>query len=161
MSRWELGTQNYEALAGVEAAVDYLASLGSRFGGASPEAGRREALGAAWRAVEAHEHELKVRFLEGVANIPSLRLLGVADPERTAERTATFAVAKEGLSAAELAERLCERGIWCTAGNHYAGFWEKQSNGSVNNADGMTRIGLLHYNTLDEVDEILNVLEDC
>ena len=65
MSRWELGTQNHEALAGVGAAVDYLASLGGRAGGGAADqpASRRKKLQAGFAAIEAHEDELKVRAL--------------------------------------------------------------------------------------------------
>eukprot|EP00930_Biecheleria_cincta_P039847 TRINITY_DN27349_c0_g1_i1.p1 TRINITY_DN27349_c0_g1~~TRINITY_DN27349_c0_g1_i1.p1 ORF type:complete len:736 (-),score=116.25 TRINITY_DN27349_c0_g1_i1:466-2673(-) len=159
MSRWELGTQNYEALAGVAAAVDYLASLGTRFGGASGDMARRDRLKAGFLAIAAHERELKVRFLEGAAQIPSLRLLGIPDPQRSASRTSTFAVAKAGLEPQTLASRLCAQGVWCTAGNHYAGFWSAQSGGFATDEEGMARIGLLHYNTLEEVDRILQALD--
>jgi cysteine desulfurase family protein (TIGR01976 family) len=159
MSRWELGTQNYEALVGVRAAVDYVAGLGSRFGGADANASRSDRLNAAWRAIVAHEAELKHRFLSGAASIKKLRLLGVTDPEKSKFRTATFAVSKAGVTAADLSKQLCDRGIWCTAGNHYAGFWSAQSNGAISNDEGMTRLGLLHYNTLVEVDRILEALE--
>eukprot|EP00435_Cladocopium_sp_Y103_P013254 s2287_g3.t1 len=139
MSRWELGTQNYEALAGVTAAVKYIAQLGDRFGGADVDATMTERIETGFRAICAHENELKCRMLEGLQSIPNVSLLGVADPEE------------------ELANKLCERGIWCTAGNHYAGFWEKH--GAT--VEGMTRLGLLHYNTLEEVDRILEAMEDA
>ncbi|CAJ1328188.1 unnamed protein product [Effrenium voratum] len=67
MSRWELGTQNYEALAGVAAAVEYLAAVGDRFGGAVPGSSRTERLETGFRAITAHENELKQRFLVGLA----------------------------------------------------------------------------------------------
>lgn len=161
MSRWELGTQNFEALAGVTAAVDYLASVGPRFGGAEVGAPRRVRLDAAWRAIVAHERELKARFLEGAAAVNGLRVLGVTDMSRLELRTATFAVAKTGRAQAELCEALCARGIWCTAGNHYASFWEKYGGGLATVEEGMTRIGLLHYNTLEEVDRILRALDEA
>jgi len=160
MSRWEIGTQNFEALAGVTAAVDYITGLGKRFGGAAPDAPRRELLDAAWRAVVAHENELKVRFLEGAALIKGLRLLGVTDPKRAQLRTATFAVAKEGHSAQGLAETLSAKGIWCTGGNHYASFWSAFSGELTSNEEGMCRLGFLHYNTLAEVERVLQVLEE-
>ncbi|CAE7812702.1 csd [Symbiodinium sp. CCMP2592] len=161
MSRWEVGTQNYEALAGVTAAVNYLADLGHRFGGASPSAPRPERLEAGWHAIEAHENDLKRRFLEGLQSIRTVHLLGEPDPSRIAHRTATFAVCKESLAPQELAMRLCSRGIWCTAGNHYAGFWEAHSDGLATNEEGMARLGLLHYNSLREVDRVLAALEDA
>jgi selenocysteine lyase/cysteine desulfurase len=87
------------------------------------------------------------------------KVLGVTDTTRPEARTSTFAVAKSGFTSWELAEALCKRGIWCTAGNHYAGFWHKQTAGVADNDNGMARIGFLHYNTLDEVDRALRALD--
>ena len=139
--------------------ADYLAGLGSRFGGADAAAPRRPRLEAAWRPVAAHENELKVRFLEGAGSVPGLQVLGVTDTSRPDARTPTFAVAKAGLSSWALAEALCEQGVWCTAGNHYAGFWHAQAVGLADNDNGMARVGLLHYNTVDEVDRVLRALD--
>ena len=80
MSKWEVGTQNFEALAGTTAAVDYLASLGDRFGGlAAGGRTRRERLVAGFGAIARHEHALKRRFLAGAAQVPGLVVHGVAD----------------------------------------------------------------------------------
>ena len=161
MSRFEIGTGNYEALAGTRAAVDYLAGLGVSFGGADADAPRRAQLEAAWRAIGAHEAELKQRFLEAASKVPGLSLLGVTDTSRLHARTTTFAVRKEGVSPADLAAFLCERGIWTTAGNHYAGFWTEHGGGLANVEEGMCRIGMLHYNTVDEVDRVISALKDA
>jgi len=157
--RWEIGTQNFEALAGITAAVDYLAAVGHRFGGADATAPRRQRLDAAWRAIAAHENELKLRFLDGATSIQGLQILGVTDASRPNARTPTFAVTKSGLASWDLAEALCRQDVWCTAGNHYAGFWQAQTTGVANNADGMARLGFLHYNTLEDVDRSLQALD--
>ncbi|MFH1474847.1 MAG: cysteine desulfurase-like protein, partial [Chloroflexota bacterium] len=103
--RWETGTQNHEGIAGTLAAVEYLAAVGERFGGAEAsgaeasgavaevaraEAGagspRRARLTAAMRAIEAHERELSARVLAGLAAVPGLTVHGLADPAHVAER---------------------------------------------------------------------------
>jgi len=160
MSRWEVGTQNHEAAAGIVAAVDYLAGLGDRFGGADSGTSRATRLDCAWRAIHAHESELKLCFLEGVAGARGLHLVGVADPAKAIQRTATFAVAKDGLTAEQLTNALCERHIWCTYGNHYAGFWSEHTGGVAQNDIGICRLGFLHYNTIEEVQEAVRVLAD-
>ena len=66
--RWETGTQNHEGLAGLTAAVDYLAGLASVSG-----TGRRDRLAAAYEAIDAHERLLADRFLVGLASLPSVR----------------------------------------------------------------------------------------
>ncbi|MFL5792356.1 MAG: aminotransferase class V-fold PLP-dependent enzyme, partial [Actinomycetota bacterium] len=82
--RWESGTQSHEALAGTIAAIGYIAEGG--------DGDRRTAVRLGYDAFEAHERELARRFLEGVATIAGVRLIGIADPARVTERTPTFAI---------------------------------------------------------------------
>ena len=70
--RWETGTQVQELIAGVGAAVDYLAELGRRCDPAAND--RRSALLAAYRATRQHEMALLSRLVEGVLAIPGLQL---------------------------------------------------------------------------------------
>ena len=157
LSRWELGTQNFEALAGVEACIDYVGSIGERFGGSSGASTRRERLVSAWSLVEEHERDLKIQFLRGATSVPGLCVYGIDDIDRIDERTATFAVSVDGFEPDHLVTKLCERGIFCTSGNHYCTFWEKSL--GLSNDDGAARLGFLHYNTIEEVDRALEALE--
>ncbi|KAH8049432.1 cysteine desulfurase [Aureococcus anophagefferens] len=157
MSKWEVGTQNFEALAGTTAAVDYLASLGDRFGGlAAGGRTRRERLVAGFGAIARHEHVLKRRFLAGAAKVPGLVVHGVADLGRLDERTCTFAVTKAGVDPERLTAALVDdHGVYCTYGNHYCTFWDDLG---LDNATGATRLGFLHYNTAGDVDKALAAL---
>jgi len=147
--KWETGTQSFESLAGVAAAVDYLASLGE--GGT-----RRERLAAAYAAIGEHEGALARRFLAGVAALSHVRLYGLADPARLGERTPTFAVEVAGLSPEEAARRLGEQGIHTWSGDYYAvGVMEHLG---VAARGGLLRIGFVHYNTAEEVDRVLAAL---
>lgn len=186
MSRAEIGTQCHEALAGITACVDYLASLGSSGGGdgrpsgppgggGATTSGRRARLLAGWRRVEAHEEELKRAMLEGLVDLNArakdgrggceVQLLGVHEPapaDRPARRTPTFAIAKEGVDADRLVQRLCAAGVWCTSGNHYASLWDEHSGGRATTAGGgMARLGFLHYNTADEIERVLAALREA
>lgn len=146
--RWETGTQNHEGLAGLVAAIDYLADLAPDGG-----AGRRERLLAAMRGIEAHESRLTERFLRGIAERPEVELFGIADPARAAERTPTFAVRVAGERPRETAERLAARGIYVWDGNYYA--LELMERLGLQEGGGAVRIGFCHYTTEDEVDRVL------
>ena len=147
--KWETGTQSFESLAGAAAAVDYLASLGA--GGT-----RRERLAAALAAIREHEEGLAGRFLAGIARMPRIRLFGLADPARLAERTPTFSLAVEGLSPDDAARRLGEQGIHAWSGDYYAvGVMEHLG---VARQGGLLRLGFVHYNTVEEVDRVLGAL---
>ena len=150
--RWETGTQNHEGFAGFVAAVDYLADVGRMYGNPSGTR-RRDAVGAAFEAIGAHEATLSRRFLHGVGVIDDLRLYGIAEPDRVAERTPTFAVRLGDQHPLETAKLLGERGIFVWDGHYYA--LELMERLGLQESGGAVRVGFCHYNTAEEVDRVL------
>ena len=111
--RFETGTMSHEALAGVLAAIDFIASLGEG-------ADRRAKLDDAYRDIVAYETRLTVRMLDGLAEVPGMTLYGITDPARAGERTPTFTFTLPGITPREICEQLAERGILGWDGNYYA-----------------------------------------
>jgi len=153
--RWETGTQNHEGLAGVRAAVDYIAEVGRR---AVPSAAnRRAALLAAYDAIRAYERRLVEKLISGLLEIPGLTFYGIRDPKRFDRRTPTVAIRLANHTPKEIATFLGERGIFTWDGNYYAiNLTERLG---VESSGGMLRIGLVHYNTAEEVDRLLTALD--
>lgn len=147
--RWMTGTPNFEGIAGVRAAIEYLAELGGH------AATRRAALQQAFAKIRVHEAELCRRLLTGLRHVPGVALFGIADLARQHERVATFSVCVAGHSPRAVAERLAQQGIFVWNGNYYA---LRLSEVLGLEPDGMVRIGLLHYNTADEVERLLQEL---
>jgi len=155
----ETGTPSFESYAGTLAAVDYLRDLGRRYGSDADGAGsgdaRRE-LVAAMGAIAGHERALAGRMLDGLVAIPGLRVWGIADPARLAERTPTFAVTLSGTSPADAAAELGRTGIFTWDGDFYArGLIERLR---LDERGGVLRLGLVHYSTAAEVDRTLDAL---
>jgi cysteine desulfurase family protein (TIGR01976 family) len=154
--RIETGTLNFEGLAGTSAAVDYLRSIGIRFG-EGPMATARDEIAAGMAAICAHERSLSERFIVGLSAIRGIRLWGIADLARLDERTPTFALTIDGVSPRAAAEALAAQGIFAWDGDFYAqGLVERLGLAA---SGGLLRIGAVHYNTLDEIDRVLDVLE--
>lgn len=149
--KWETGTQSFESLAGVRAAIDYLAALG-----ASAGADRRRQLKAAMQRIKEYEKTLSLRFLQGATRVSGLRVYGVTDIERLDERTPTFAVSLEGHTPAEVADYLGRRGIFVWDGHYYA--VAVMARLGLLDKGGLVRIGFVHYNTAEEVDRVLAAL---
>jgi len=147
--RFELGTQSHEAIAGMTASIDYLASLGSGLD-------RRSRLDNAFARIQDHEESLARRFLEGLAAIPGVTLHGIADPERVAERTPTFCVTIPGHAPRAVAERFAGNGINVWDGNYYAP--ELMIHLGLADHGGGVRIGFLHYTTPEEVDRVVTAV---
>jgi cysteine desulfurase family protein (TIGR01976 family) len=147
--RFEFGTLPYEMLAGVTAAVDFLAGLGDLATGTEsrPTISRRERLRVSQRLVEAHEDTLRDRLEAGLAALP-----GVINYSRAAERTATVLVGFTNRPAAAVADHLAARGTLAPSGSFYA--LEASRHLGLGD-DGALRIGLAPYSTPAEIDALL------
>lgn len=155
--KWETGTKNHEGLAGVTATIDYLAELGAVYGGASFTAPRREKLIAAWKQIRDYELMLTERMLTGLQASSRIRVYGLTERGDWPRRAPTFSIRKEGTTPQQLAQALADANIFAWDGNFYAlGLSEALG---VEESGGLLRLGLVHYNTLDEIDECLRVLE--
>ena len=162
--RFETGTQNFEGIAGTLAAVDYLESVGERFGGGATAgdgprvpADRRGRLVAGMQAIQAWEAGLADQLLRGLASIQGVRIHGIADPARVAERTPTVAVTIDGTTPRAAAEALGREGMFAWDGDFYAQALIERL--GLFETGGVLRLGLVHYNTPAEVDRLLDGVE--
>jgi len=152
--RWETGTQNHEGLAGLIAAIDYIADAGRHH---DPSAStRREAIRAAYDVFRQHERELLELLISGLLAIPGLTFYGIKDPAKLNQRTPTVAIRMANRSPRDLAVYLGEQGIFTWDGNYYA--IDLAERLGVQQSGGMLRIGLAHYNTAEEVERLLEAL---
>ncbi|MDP9298636.1 MAG: cysteine desulfurase-like protein [Actinomycetota bacterium] len=155
--RWETGTQDHEALAGLVAAADYLAGIGEVHA-APADGSRRAAIVAAFDAIEIHERALALRFLDGLDRLPNVELFGIADRPRVEERTPTFAVRVGDLHPTDVAAELGRRGIFVWDGHYYAITLMERL--GLQDTGGAVRIGFCHYHSNDEVDRVLEALAE-
>ncbi len=154
--RWETGTQVHELIAGIEAAVNYIADLGRHCEPGATD--RRSALLAAYRATRNHEMTLFQKLASGLLSIPGLQFFGIRDEQRFEERCSTVSVKLANHSATEAAQFLGDRGIFTWDGNYYAlNLMERLD---VERTGGLLRIGLVHYNTADEVARLIAALRE-
>ena len=154
-NRWEMGTLNHECIAGITACVEYLADLGRHVN--SKSTNRRSALISAFQMIQAYERTLAERMLRGLLAIPGLKAYGITDLQKLANRTPTFAVRVDGHTPLELATKLGDRGFFAWDGNYYALNLTERLD--VEKSGGFLRIGLVHYNTAEEVDGVVAALQ--
>jgi cysteine desulfurase family protein (TIGR01976 family) len=154
--RWETGTQSHELIVGITAAVEYLAELGRQ---CQPGVGtRRDALLAAYAATVPYERKLLTTLIAGLLEIPELTFYGITEPARFTERCSTVSVRIGEHNPTEIATYLGERGIFTWDGNFYALNLAERL--GMQERGGLLRIGLVHYNTLDEVERLLDALRE-
>jgi len=153
--RFETGTQNFEGQAGTVAAVEYLADLGSRYGGAAVGASRRDRVLAGMRAIRADEIDLYRYLSARLMAIDGVTIHGLKADAGVERRTPTAAISIAGVTPRAAATRLGERGIAVWDGDFYAtGLIERLGLAP----GGVVRIGLTHYNTRDEIDRLADEL---
>jgi selenocysteine lyase/cysteine desulfurase len=145
--RFEFGTLPYELLAGVAAAVDYLAGLG---GGGLAGASRRASLVDAFERLEVYEDSLLARLEDGIRNLP-----GVTVHSRAAHRTPTLLLTIEGRDTVDAYENLAARGVDAPSSNFYA--LEASRRLGLGDAGGL-RVGLAPYTNGNDVDRLLSGL---
>ena len=151
--RWMTGTQSFEGIAGTKAAIDYLADLGRQVGGTSNS--RRTSLELAYAAIGNYERELAAVLISGLVEIPKLRVLGQTDLQRLHERTPTVSFTHQDLPAVEIAARLGDRGLFVGHGNFYA---LQVTEAFGLEPAGVVRVGLMHYNSRQEIERLLEAL---
>lgn len=155
--KWETGTKNHEGLAGAAAAIDYIAGLGVAYGSAAPAAPRRQKLAAAWQVIGEYERLLMDRLITGLKAIPRVRIYGITNRMDWDKRMATVSIRKEGLTPEKLALKLADQNIFVWNGNFYAVSISERL--GVEQSGGLVRIGLAHYNTIEEIDRCLAVID--
>ncbi|MEH0841536.1 cysteine desulfurase-like protein [Micromonospora sp. CPCC 205711] len=145
--RFEAGTPSFPLLAGVTAAVDHLAGLDPTATG-----DRRERVRAGLAAAQAYEEQVFDRLLAGLAARDAVTVYGAA-----ARRCPTVSFRLAGWTPAGLAAALGEAGLCLSSGDYYA--YEYFQAMGLRETGGAVRASVYHYNTADEVDRLLAVLD--
>lgn len=174
----ETGTLGHEGIAGVAAAVEFVAGLGRKAGGAAgrtaaatgsaaaaqgtspgaenaagPGSDRRRAVLAGVAAIDAYEGELAAWFMSQLKTIPGLRIYG---PPQGHPRTPTVSVVLEGRPAEDISRLLAAEGVFAGAGDFYATTLVRRL--GLEERGGLLRMGLAPYNTQDELERVVGLL---
>ena len=159
--KFERGTSCFEAISGAAAAVDYLASVGQRFGEEYAEEfpglqGRRQHIKTGMAAIRDYERELCQKLISGLFQIPGLSIYGITEPTKFHYRVPTVSFVMDGLTPEEIARFLAKRNIFVWDGNFYAISVTERL--GLEDQGGLVRIGLCHYNTAEEVETFIEAL---
>lgn len=149
-NRWETGTQSFEALSGLTAAIDYLACLVPH----EEKLSRRKQLESSYKQLNIWEKNLSEYFLNHIKKFDNITLYGKQSIEG---RTPTFAFRIKGISPNEITTFFSDQHICIGAGNFYAhGLYEQLG---LTEKGGVIRVGLMHYNSKPEIDLFFNLLK--
>jgi len=152
--RFELGTPQFELLAGLSATVEYFENLGARTSGSD---NRRELISAAYQNSRDYEEPLTNLLIDGLGQIKGVKIFGITNPNRIHERVPTISFRHETVKPRDIAQTLANAGIYVWHGHNYA--YEPTRFLGIPEDEGVVRIGLAHYNTADEVNRVVSAIE--
>ena len=158
--RWETGTPNFEGIFALGSAIDYIQKIGQEYcmeysSQFSEYTERAKWLKAGMEGIRQYEKMLISHLLDGLESLPNIQIFGITDRNRLDERCPTVVFTHSKYMPNEIAQYLANHDIYVWDGNYYAveimarlGHSEK----------GMVRVGLAHYNTVEEIDRFCAVL---
>jgi cysteine desulfurase family protein (TIGR01976 family) len=156
-AKLEAGTFVYENVAGMDAAVNYLAALGERLDLDTPTASRRANLVRALEAIRAYEQSLSLEML-CVLKEAGVEVYGVRDPKQVSQRVPTFSFNLDGIPPAVVATEMARNRIGVRDGHMYSPRLIKRL--GLKQETGAVRASLVHYNAVEEVHHFGEVLRE-
>ncbi len=154
--RFETGTQNHEGIAGILGALEYLGALGEQ--PARDRGDRVQRFKHALRTIQIYELNLTRTLIETLSAVPGVKIWGITDEADLDHRVPTVSFTLNGHHPREIATELGKLGIYVWDGNYYALAVTERL--GLEEHGGMVRVGLVHYNTLEEIAALGKALND-
>ena len=159
---FETGTQSHEGMAGTTAAVNYFAWIGREYAETYQienkyKNERTKFVHAALDYLFEYEKYLTIDLIEGLQNIKNVQVQGITEKNALDRRLPTVSFSVSGLSPSRIAEGLAKENIFVWSGHSYALEVVKSLN--LLDEGGVLRTGPVHYNTISEVHEFLEILD--
>jgi len=149
------GTASHEGMAGTAAAVEHFAWIGTTMavGGAN----RKADICAGMKASRAYEETLAAHLIAGLQALPRVTVQGITAADALSRRVPTVAFTHASKAPDAIARALAEQNIFVWSGHNYA--LEVARSLGILESGGAVRVGPVHYNTIDEIDRLLDALE--
>ncbi len=152
--KFETGTVQLELLAGLTAAVEHMAWLGSECDPTTAEGSRRDRIVAGFGAADAYETPLTRRLIDGLMALGGIEIFGITNSNQLDQRVPTISFRHRNIKPRVISEALAAKGIFVWDGHNYA--FEVVRYLDIPEDEGVVRIGIAHYNTAAEVDATLD-----
>ncbi len=151
---FETGTQSHEGMAGTAAAVDYFAWIGREMAGST--GGRKADAAAGMTLLVDYEKDLSRALIEGLESLPGVTVQGITAEDALDRRVPTVAFTHENKRPADIASALADNNIFVWSGHNYA--LETAKTLGILDSGGAVRVGPVHYNSVDEIDDLIESL---
>jgi len=161
-SCFETGTQSHEGIAGITASVDYFNWIGHEYAKEyidekQHKNKKTQVIHAALNYLFEYESTLTDCLIEGLQTINKLKIQGITEKEALQRRLPTVAFTIEGKKSPDIAAALAGENIFVWSGHNYA--LEVMKTLNLYDTGGVVRIGPVHYNSVEEIEDFINTLE--
>jgi len=119
--------------------------------------GRRKYVHAGMDCLFAYERDIAQHLINGLQQLPGVRIQGITAADAMDRRVPTVSFTVDGVSPDTIAEALARQNIFVWSGHYYA---VEVAQALDIYPSGTVRTGPVHYNSIAEIDQLLNVLED-
>lgn len=136
-------------MAGCLGAIEYLEQFGT---GAT----RAAKLKSAWDVMVSYEHKITAQLIAGLRQVKGLTIRGITSANAMHRRVPTVSFTVDGVHPEKLAKHFARENIFVWSGHNYA--LEPIKRMGLADKGGVLRVGLAHYNTATEVDQLLGSL---
>ncbi len=158
--KYETGTYSYEAVAGMDAAIEYIEELGRRSSelplAPQDAVGRRGDIRRGMQAIRHYERDLTGQLLRQVGEISGVKIHGIDGPNYDAHRTPTLCFSVKGVAAPEVSRQFAQQGISVRDGHQHCPRLMRAL--GLSESEGAVRASLVHYNTFEEVNKFADTL---
>lgn len=169
--KWLNGAQAYELAAGFKAALEYIAYVGEQNPAHKEKfpdfMGRKQSLYAGMSAIEEYERDLTWYFIGAIKKRADFKIWGITDESMKEQRLPPIAVSLSGASSNAMGHYLAERGIDVWSRSAYSVSLSERLGLEISDNPGagpdrvgsFIRVSFNHYNTKEEIDDLVNALD--
>ena len=161
--KFETGTQSHEGQAGTLGALEHIEWIGRQFGHRHASqfpklTNRCLHMHCGMAAIKTYEQKLSTHLIEGLQKISEVRIYGITEIQQLDKRVPTVSFTLKGYDPRHIAQIMGDKNIFVWDGHNYA--IETMSQLGLEKTGGMIRVGPAHYNTIEELDQLLEVLTE-
>ncbi|MEE3254867.1 MAG: aminotransferase class V-fold PLP-dependent enzyme, partial [Chloroflexota bacterium] len=161
--KFETGTQSHEGQAGTLGALEHIEWIGRQFGHKHASQFPKMTnsclhMHCGMAAIKTYEQKLSAHLIEGLQQISEVRIYGITNTQQLDERVPTVSFTVKGYEPSHIAQIMGDKNIFVWDGHNYA--IETMSQLGLEKTGGMIRVGPAHYNTIEELDQLLEVLTE-
>jgi len=154
--KFQLGNVNFELSYGMLGLCDYLSELAQLHYGEQTAPDLRSQMVQAYDLMSAHEDVIGDRFLNYLTSKPNVRIIGQPQINRDS-RVPTISFVVEGIHSETIPLQIDKHNIGMRFGDFYAKRLIEDL--GLDKQGGVVRVSMVHYNTLEEVDRLIEALE--